>query len=90
MGLLRTAARASVAANVVGNVQRRQHQRWAAEDAAAAAARPAPPAPPAPAAPAASTNDLLDQLTRLGQLRDTGVLSEAEFDSQKQRILAGT
>ncbi|MEA5116467.1 MAG: SHOCT domain-containing protein [Propionicimonas sp.] len=88
MGLLRTAARASVAANVVGNVQRRQHQRWAAEDAAAA--RPAPPAPPAPAAPAASTNDLLDQLTRLGQLRDTGVLSEAEFDSQKQRILAGT
>ena len=33
MGLLRTAARATVAASVVGRVQRRQHKRWAAEDA---------------------------------------------------------
>ncbi|OJX67029.1 MAG: hypothetical protein BGO95_09845 [Micrococcales bacterium 73-13] len=90
MGLLRTAARAGVAAHVVGNVHRRQQQRWSAADAAAqAAAAPAapPPVAPAPAAePAASS--MLDQLQQLGQLRDAGVLSEAEFEAQKQRILA--
>jgi hypothetical protein len=40
------------------------------------------PAPVAPAAP-----DLLDQLRRLGDLRDAGVLSMAEFEQQKARIL---
>lgn len=97
MGLLRTAARASVAANVVGNVRRRQDQRWAAQDAAAAQAVPAqqaappppvaPPAPP-PAAPAAGAPDLIEQLERLGQLRASGVLTDAEFEAQKARILA--
>nr|WP_236022151.1 SHOCT domain-containing protein [Leucobacter soli] len=43
------------------------------------------PAPPA-AAPAGSS--VLDQLTQLGQLRDAGVLTETEFETQKQRILA--
>lgn len=108
MGLLRTAARATVAASVVGRVQRRQHKRWAAEDAVAAAAAPpaaapqvAAPAPVAPApapvaaapAPAASAGDdtsaMLEQLGKLGQLRDAGVLTAAEFEAQKQRILAG-
>lgn len=98
MGLLRTAARATVAASVVGNVQRRQHKRWAAQDAAAVAAAPvvappvAAPAAPAPAAPPAvghGTDAMLEQLGKLGQLRDAGVLTEAEFELQKQRILAG-
>lgn len=89
MGLLRTAARASVAAHVVGNVQRRQHQRWSAQDAAAAqAAAPAPAAPPAPAPPPpAPAADLVTQLQQLGQLRDSGVLTEAEFEVQKARVL---
>lgn len=94
MGLLRTAARATVAASVVGRVQRRQHKRWAAEDAAAVA--PPPPAltpVAAAAAPAASAGDdtgaMLEQLGKLGQLRDAGVLTEAEFEAQKQRILTG-
>lgn len=95
-GLLRTAARASVAAHVVGNVQRRQHQRWAAQDAAAAPSAPALPAPPAPAPPAPpaaasalSSADVITQLQQLGQLRESGVLTEAEFETQKTRILAG-
>ena len=105
MSLLRTAARASVATRVVGNVQRRQHKRWAAEDAvtaqrAAAAAPPPPPAPvapPAPApvaapapAPAVDMQAVIAQLTQLGQLRDAGVLTEAEFEGQKQVLLAAS
>jgi hypothetical protein len=94
MGLLRTAARASVAARVVGNVQRKQQLKWNAQDAAAAQAQaaaavaaPAPASAP-PAAPVGS-QALIDQLTQLGQLRDSGVLTPEEFEAQKQRLLAG-
>ncbi|MCK2037904.1 SHOCT domain-containing protein [Microbacterium sp. SSW1-49] len=82
MSLLRTAARASVATRVIGNTHRRQQQRWAAQDAASATTPPAPN----PAGPV--TASVLDQLTQLGQLRDAGVLNEAEFEAQKQRILS--
>jgi hypothetical protein len=78
MGLLRTARRAAVASAVHGRVQRRQHDRWAS------AVEVAPPA--ATAAPA-DTSDLLNQLERLGQLRDSGVLTEDEFAAQKARLL---
>ncbi|WP_417374061.1 SHOCT domain-containing protein [Glutamicibacter protophormiae] len=30
---------------------------------------------------------MIEQLTQLGQLRDAGVLSEAEFEAQKARLL---
>jgi len=40
---LKTAAKAAVASSVHGRVQRRQQQRWAAQDHAAASAVPAPP-----------------------------------------------
>jgi cobalamin-dependent methionine synthase I len=43
----------------------------------------------APAAPAITTS-VVDQLTNLKQLLDSGVLSQAEFDAQKQRILNGS
>ena len=52
----------------------------------------APPqyAPPAaPQAGAVITTDVVDQLTNLKQLLDSGVLSQSEFESQKQRILEG-
>jgi hypothetical protein len=32
---------------------------------------------------------MLDQLQKLGELRDAGVLTEAEFAAQKAKILAG-
>jgi Short C-terminal domain len=44
---------------------------------------------PAPAPPPAPAPDPLEQLTTLGQLRDSGVLTEAEFEAQKAKILAG-
>lgn len=52
MGLLKTAAKAAVASSVHGRVQRRQQNRWAAQDQARAAAAPAPPPPQQYAAPA--------------------------------------
>jgi hypothetical protein len=41
-------------------------------------------------APATAPLDLLDHLRRLGDLRDTGVLSLAEFEQQKSRLLSGS
>lgn len=91
MSLLRTAARASVATRVVGNTHRRQQQQWAQQDAVAAQSTPtvSPPTPPATAqaAPVQGGVSVLDQLSQLGQLRDAGVLTEAEFETQKHHIL---
>ena len=53
MGLLKTAATVAVASSVHGRIQRRQQQRWAAQDQPAVAAA-APPPYPAPAQPQAS------------------------------------
>jgi len=44
--------------------------------------------PPEPqAAPRTDTNTKLAQLRELAQLRDSGVLDEAEFELQKSQIL---
>ena len=105
MGILKTAATVAVASSVHGRIQRRQQARWAAQDQAAAAPAPPPapaaaappapaaaaPVPPAPAAPAqpADMSDRLAQLKQLGELLSAGILTEAEFDQQKARILNG-
>ncbi|WP_116449441.1 PH domain-containing protein [Blastococcus litoris] len=47
---------------------------------------PAPAAPP-PAAP--PQTDMVEQLRKLGELRDAGILTEEEFAAQKAKILAG-
>jgi membrane protease subunit (stomatin/prohibitin family) len=46
------------------------------------------PAAPAAAAPAGQ-EDSYNQLTQLKSLLDQGVLTQAEFDAQKQKILQG-
>ena len=53
-----------------------------------AAARPQYEAPPAPEA-AAPPVDIYADLTKLKELLDAGVLTQAEFDAQKQKLLAG-
>ena len=101
MGILKTAATVAVASSVHGRVQRRQQNRWAAQDQALAGpsapappqqayAEPVPP-PQAPAAPAQSADmsDRLAQLKQLGELLSAGVLTQAEFEQQKARILNG-
>lgn len=54
----------------------------------AAQAAPAP-APPAAAAPApAGGQDVVARLTELKGLLDAGVLTQAEFDAAKQKVLS--
>ena len=96
MGILKTAATVAVASSVHGRIQRRQQNRWAAQDQAAGQAPPpqapaAPPPPQAPAAPAppADMTERLAQLAQLGDLKSAGILTEAEFEQQKARILNG-
>lgn len=59
----------------------------AAEQQAAAAPLPAPEVAPAAAPP--SNEDSYADLMRLKGLLDAGVLTQAEFDAQKQQILGG-
>ena len=33
------------------------------------------------------TDDTIEQLTKLGQLRDAGVLTDDEFEQQKHKLL---
>ena len=60
-------------------------------EARAAAAAP-PPEEPAPAAPEAAAapapEDSYDELMKLKGLLDAGVLTQAEFDAEKQKILS--
>jgi len=51
------------------------------------AAAPPPPAPAA--APQSSAVDVVGALTQLKSLLDAGVLTQEEFDAQKQQILQG-
>ena len=45
------------------------------------------PAPPPPAAPTGLTDEGIAQLKQLGQLHESGVLTDAEFEASKQKIL---
>jgi hypothetical protein len=48
---------------------------------------PTYPRVPRPAAPAAKQEDPLEQIAKLGQLRDRGLLTPDEFEAQKKRLL---
>ena len=92
-GMARTAVVAGTATAVSNRVSRRQANRWAAQEQPQQEESAAPPPPPPPAPPAqpaaASQSDMLDALQKLGELKSAGVLTEAEFQAQKARILAG-
>jgi Short C-terminal domain len=85
-GLARTALVAGTATAVSNRVTRRQAGRWAQRDQQEAHVEPevreAPPTPPP-----SSMDDKLAQLKQLGELRAQGVLTDAEFEQQKSRIL---
>jgi hypothetical protein len=89
-GVARTAVVAGTATAVSNRVSRRQASKWADQGATQpgymqpVAAQPS--APPPPAAPAQP--DKIQQLKELGELRDSGVLTEAEFEAEKAKILA--
>jgi Short C-terminal domain len=81
-GMARTAVVAGTATAVSNRVSRRQANRWSNQQA---------PEPnyvePSQQPPRTDTNTKLAQLRELAQLRDSGVLDEAEFELQKSQIL---
>ncbi|MEV1062767.1 SHOCT domain-containing protein [Streptomyces sp. NPDC050263] len=84
-GVARTAVVAGTATAVSNRVSRRQQGRWA-QQAAAEQPAPAPAAPPP--APSADTSDnTIAQLKELGELKAQGILTDAEFEQQKRRVL---
>ncbi len=46
-------------------------------------------APPPPQAGGAMSEDSMEQLQKLAQLHEQGILTDAEFEVQKQKILQG-
>ena len=83
-GLARTAAIAGTATAVSNRVSRRQQNRWAQQEEQQYAQQPqyAPQPPPAPAP------DPIAQLKDLAELKSQGILTEAEFEAQKAKVLA--
>jgi hypothetical protein len=81
-GIARTAVVAGTATAVSNRVSRRQAGRWAEQDQAAFE-RQAPPVEPA----GADMQSRIEQLRELAQLKEQGVLTEAEFAAQKARVL---
>jgi Short C-terminal domain len=77
---VRTTAVVGTAAVVGGHMANKRAQAQADQ---AAPAEEAPPPPPAAAAP-----DPIEQLTKLAALKDSGALTEAEFEAQKAKLLA--
>lgn len=82
--LLRAAMVGGVAYHAGKRVQEGRDQDYEQEQRIAdLEAQQAPPA--APAAPQVD----IEQLQKLAQLKDQGILTEAEFEVQKAKILAG-
>jgi hypothetical protein len=81
-GVARTAVVAGTATSVSNRVSRRQANRWAQQGDPEYGAQPEPEqAAPQPAL------DPLAQLKELGELKKAGVLTDEEFQAQKQKIL---
>ena len=95
----RPLARAAVVGGVAYHAGKRGAQNSAAEQSqdqqiadlqAQQQYAPPPPAAAAPAAPAAGGSDMVTQLENLKKLLDEGVLTQAEFDMQKQKLLSAS
>ena len=95
----RTAVVAGTATAVSGGVARRQNARaqskadeqYAAQEQQQQQQYAPPPqeyVAAAPAEPEASTDDLIAQLKKLGELKEAGVLDDAEFQVAKAKLLA--
>ena len=87
-GMARTAVVAGTATAVSNRVSRRQAGRWAAQEQQQYAEPEQPAYAPPPPPPQQNDMDAkLAQLKDLGALKEQGVLSDAEFEVQKSRIL---
>ncbi len=81
---VRTTAVVGTAAVVGGHMANKQAQAQAAQ---APAQEPQYAPAPAPAPAPVAAPDPIEQLTQLAALKDSGALTEAEFEAQKAKIL---
>ena len=90
-GMARVAVVSGTATAVSNRVSRRQAGRWADQNQQQEQQYAPPPqaAPPPPAPPQDDMESKLAQLKDLGALKEQGVLTDAEFEVQKDRILHG-
>jgi len=79
----------SAQAQAAEDQQNQQIADLQAQPQAAPEPQYAPP-PPAPAAPEVGGDDMVAQLENLKKLLDEGVLTQAEFDMQKQKLLSAS
>lgn len=86
-GIARTAAIAGTATAVSNRVSRRQQNRWAQQEDQQYAQQQPQYAPP-PQQSAAPARDQVAQLKDLAELKSQGILTDAEFEAQKAKILA--
>jgi Short C-terminal domain len=70
------------------HVAAKRGERRAAEEAPVQEAPVQEAPPPVPAAAPAPPEDRYGDLVKLKELLDSGVLTQAEFDAEKQRVLA--
>ena len=84
-GVARTAVIAGTATTVSNRVSRRQANRWAQQDAD----QQQQYAPQPQSAQPAAAPDPVAQLKELAELKNQGILTDAEFEAQKAKILAG-
>jgi len=89
-GVARTAVVAGTATAVSNRVSRRQANRWSQQEEEQYAQQQQYAPPPAPAPAPAAAPDPIAQLKELAELKNQGILTEAEFDAQKAKILAAT
>ena len=81
--IARMAVRTTVVAGTAAAVGAHAANKHNAQQEAPAPEAPPPPPPPPPAA----APDPVAQLTQLAALKDSGALTEAEFETEKARIL---
>ena len=86
-GVARTAVIAGTATTVSNRVSRRQANRWAQQDADQYAQQQQYAPQPQSTQPAAAP-DPDAQLKELAELKNQGILTDAEFEAQKAKILA--
>jgi hypothetical protein len=84
-GVARTAVVAGTATAVSNRVSRRQANRWAQQEEQQYAQEPRYDQQPPPVA---APKDTVTQLKELAELKDRGILTDAEFQGQKAKILA--
>jgi hypothetical protein len=85
--MARTAVVAGTATTVSNRVSRRQEGRWAAQEQQQTTAAPPQQTYAAPPPPPAQEADPIERLRELGQLHESGVLTDQEFADAKAKIL---